>query len=396
MNRGWSPNTDFDELFPSEFLKFGGDTVNDEITLRWSKNHSENYIKIADEYYFASIRILEELLNSRKNNLKVDSWFLVQLFTFRQAIELVLKAKIYELESDNMKIQNTFKSLQHSLSGLFKEVINRDVSGISNLQIRWLEQYFQEIELWDKNSSIFRYSLEQSFFQLNPPEFIDICETSRRLNLAYSILINTFKSEIVFIDEIPKELPSCNFLISARNGLGNFQLRRLLSVSDSFHVIQGYLSASEFLLYTSNKYLSNNFYFPECHLLRHLVELELKQLTNSNYSEIKNLKVNTQSHDLSELWIELSPVIKKLEKKTSDELITFVNGFFKDMEEIDKNGNFFRYPSEYNHQVRKFSIGFNPRQFFISVRAVTNLFEGCNNIISYRSEYELNSLELQD
>lgn len=387
----WDRNKFYDEAWPDEFHEFWK-IDNDPISVSWNKDYVNNYLKLADEYYQAACSIANEILQSEHSNEKNDRWFLSDIFMFRQSVELILKAKVYMYYSKKQEVQKIFHDLKHNVSGLFKLVKNFENDNLTNYELIWIEDYLNDMEQWDRNSSVFRYPFSPKFMEKNPPKFVDIYRTTVKMDITYSLIRSTFKESGQFKGGIPNELPHPEFFTEANDGMENCYLGGMV-YSDSFFsdsskyytVVNGYLAVSEFLLTNDHKYV-----YPALFSLRHLIELELKQLSSSDYSEIKSLNFRMGSHKIySDFWKKLRPIIEKTNQTgESTVILDDIGSFIEQLQLIDKEGSFFRYPAEYNHQVHYISKKIDSIHILTCVRAISNLLSGCSSMFDCYSEYE--------
>ncbi len=65
-----------------------------------------------------------------------------------------------------------------------------------------------------------------------------------------------------------------------------------------------------------------------------------------------------------------------------------VNDFIETLGSIDFQGDFFRYPTEFNHQYHKLSNAIDPINVLKCIRAVTNVLEGCDAMFDHFADDE--------
>ncbi|WP_390410473.1 hypothetical protein [Lacticaseibacillus jixiensis] len=392
----WRSNPVYNRLWPEQALDFWGklpDKVGIQIV--WSGRHDRDYLKLADEYYHAAYRLATEVVQSGHDNVKDDMWFMATLFMFRQSLELLLKAKLYTIIKSKPTIQAMFQDLKHRISALLEEIhVRGGLDNIPENERRWLIAYIKNCEYWDGNSTLFRYPLTPEFLGSKPPRSVDVFWTADKLVIAYAILRCTFPNNEEYRDEVPTNFPNPIFFTTAASGTGNFYLEGLTSFSrgknNYYPIIRGYLEVSEFLISTEPETQVPKTFFPELFTLRHLVELELKQLASSPYSEIEALGCNLNSHYVySAYWKKIRPIIERQNDDSVPKTVgDNVDHFLKQLQAVDKQSDFFRYPSGYNHEYHKLPRKVDPNNIEICVRALTNMFEGCDGMFSEFAEYE--------
>ena len=94
--------------------------VNDVIVFSWSKNDSDNYIKLSESFYNAAQIIALEINNDYTDHSKSDQWFFPALYLYRQAIELLCKGLLITVVS-RKNITAKFTSYKHNIIDLFNE-----------------------------------------------------------------------------------------------------------------------------------------------------------------------------------------------------------------------------------------------------------------------------------
>ncbi|WP_148038024.1 hypothetical protein [Lacticaseibacillus paracasei] len=198
---------------------------------------------------------------------------------------------------------------------------------------------------------------------------------------------------------LPKTLPSTEFFSQANDGIGNcffdpkdqsewnYQGR-----PKSYDIITtGYRCVSEFLVSTKSDALQKSDtlpryrYLPELFSLRHLLELELKNLANSRYSKIQQLNIRLDSHEVfSKLWKKLLPMLKEPGNSDTDNIGPFID----QIQQIDKREDFFRYPSGYNHHYNSLNCQIDLENVFYCIKKIANFLEACDLMFEHLADIE--------
>ncbi|MGD8196379.1 hypothetical protein [Lacticaseibacillus paracasei] len=396
----WRENDEYNLLWPDDELDFWKLLPNGQVhTHNWSGIHWKDYLEAADEYYDAGVRIANEIILSGHDNRKTDCWFLADTFMFRHAIELLLKAKMYSSNANKPNIQQIFKTTQHNVEALFAEVEAAYEYDHSITETDWIRNYLRELETIDSNSTFFRYPLTKEFFLNDPPEYVDIQSTTEKMKIAYCLLRRGYDDDERFNSHFPEAPPSTEFFSQANDGIGNcfFDPKDQSEGDDQgrpksyYIIIKGYSCVSEFLFSTKSvtsqksDALPRYRYLPELFSLRHLLELELKNLANSRYSKIQQLNIRSDSHEVfSKLWRNLLPILKGPKNSVTDNIDPFID----QIQQIDRNEEFFRYPAGYNHQYNSLNCQIDLVNVFYCIKKIANFLESCDSMFEYWTEVE--------
>lgn len=392
----WQRSEFFEKLWPKDRLLLWQLDPKDEISkIVWSGQRDVDFRNMADLYYDAGYKIADEIIQSGYDNLKTDTWLLAGFFMFRQAIELILKSKIYSTVSNFNKVQAIFTSQQHDINRLLKTVIDLGGIQLDDEKVNWLTKYISDVELWDAQSTLFRYPFKARFFKQNPPRSVDVYWTAEKLSIAYALLRGTCPEAEQYLKELPDKFPNPVFFSDTRPDYPVCYLRTDTFRDSYFSVIEAYVSISEFLLTDGVSRpgfkTKLGFNFPAAFSMRHVLELSLKQLAVSQFSEIQalNIKRRINTHRIySDLWKKLAPVITKTAGSESDTIGINVSQFIEDFQEIDCKGDFFRYPTEYNQEYHRLKHGIDLMNILKCVRAATNLLDGCDGLFDDYARYE--------
>ena len=106
---------------PSDEMDFW--KINDNshlISIKWTRNLSCDYQKMAEEFFRCGHSIFNEVIESGHDNIKSDMWFLPGIFMLRQSIELLLKSLICRVHMHKPEIQADLVECKHNLYELYK------------------------------------------------------------------------------------------------------------------------------------------------------------------------------------------------------------------------------------------------------------------------------------
>lgn len=357
--------------------------------ITWSHVYWKDYLCLATQYQQAGYTVLNEVVQAGHDNFKDDTWFLAGIFMLRQSVELVLKAKVYEVFSEKKKIQEFFKKTKHNLVNILRELKAEDESIISEAEFAWLQKYLSDVEEIDSSSTLFRYPFKLKFLDEYSNKFVQIRNTANTMLLAYDIIFNSLNyMEKVEIPPV-EDFPTPTFFTFTDNGIGNFRLGGwnviVQSADDYYGVIQGYTMVSEFLVSVEN---NGKMIFPILFTLRHSLELELKQLASSDYSEISSLRIDDRSHKLyNKLWLKLKPIIETMGHATPEnDPVENVDKLIFEFDQLDKKSDFFRYPTEYNQAYHELPKSIDIQNTLECVISAVNFFEGLDGLFDNAAE----------
>jgi hypothetical protein len=361
------------------------------------------YGKWAFHYYKAAVKAANNVLDNLKDNLLVDSNTLPVIYLFRHSLELLLKSILIKYKNKNDCIV-IFETHKHDLKTLFEEV--NKITPMSKNDFDWISHYFDNINLFDSKSDLFRYPFPEDFLNQYRNQFLD-------LNSIFNCLYNTFslihdfyykdkcsKSSLKDIsDKLQNISPDATFFIKANSGIGNCYLWQR-SDMDSFKQIEGYKSVGEVL---HNAYIESKdicFIPPMIFMFRNLIELLLKDIGLSLLPEIINnintmYKINIttdylKSHELDKgLWRKYKYVFEyyaHVEKWNTKE-ITILEKYIKSIDKADRNGDKFRYPTNKALDPYHKGILYDPDNISMFITEITQFIEGMLIYISESNSY---------
>jgi len=366
----------------------------DEIVFNWSKNQSDDYIKLSESFYNAAQVIVTEIVNNYTDNTKCDQWFFPALYLYRQAIELLCKGLLITvvLRKD---ITEKFTTYKHNIIDLFNEYCNISAqTQLSNDELFWVRTYLTELEVIDKESDLFRYPIKDGYLSQYKDEFLDIVDMANSIDQCYAI---------IFKCAAPKHSPQkysadidlshkANVLFFASHGFGTCMLYTS-PWDEGYHShIQGYSEIAYFLLDKLDK--SHWSFLPIAFLLRHAIELALKSMllsrTETNVSEhIQSGK--RRSHVIyQDLWKSVKDMVEYYAKSMGYDLriVNLADVYLSKLSKLDKKGDKFRYPTnyglEYHLQLKK--IDFYQAVYWLI--SIFNFVNGCSNMLDAAYEYE--------
>lgn len=364
------------------------------VHIKWSRKLKEDYQKLSKEFFVAGYCICDKIVESGHDNVKSDMWFLPSMYLFRQGMELGIKSLICGAISNKHKIQQIFLDCKHNIYTLFEAYEAEKTVDLTPEEYSWVKKYLQSLEEVDEKSDLFRFPFEDDFLSTYRDGFLAIADMANSMLQAYAIIQRCLK--------IPTEerinrfdvSQSSDFLQFASHGIGNCYLWESIT-GDGFHKqVLGYGQAAEFLFYECSKITKEEKTFAILFLLRNLIELGLKRMF---YKTIEHGVSRTvflskrRSHLLyKELWKNVRPMIEYYANDQGQDhsIISIVEEQIKELSNIDKNGDVFRYPTSYSLEYRLDDIDIDLKNVYEFMQAIFNFCDGCDSEFEVVADWE--------
>lgn len=364
------------------------------VNVTWSHNCFKDYKKLAWDFYICGCKTFEEVINSGHDNIKSDMWFLTGIFLIRQSIELGLKALICRICSNKKMIQDAFENSCHDLSELFLYYYNMgNERYLSDKEKDWLTVYLESLEEVDSKSDMFRFPFEDEFLAKYRNMILDNVDVANNLVQAFCLVYKCIEEGRIREEDRfnPDFAPS--FFIFASHGIGNCYLWQKLS-DEGFHVkITGYNQVIDYI-YNNQDISDDTKFYPIMFMCRNTIELCLKRLFYSrveNGVPIKIFNSKRRSHLIKkDLWKNVKPVIVMYANETGDDLevVDIVDKALCDINEIDKNGDMFRYPTSYSLEYKFDSVSIDISNIYRYLKSLINFLDSCDSMLDKIAEYE--------
>ena len=249
-------------------------------------NLDEDFRNYAYNFYDAAelvVHYLAEEAALRHDIAKLDLWYFPMVYLYRQCLELLLKACIFQTVRDSNDRKNLVGEIRHDLKQAFEKLVEIRKLNL-NENAKWLLKYLSDISSIDRESDMFRYPFGSNFNVLfNKQTNISLVATHDNMNKAFAIVAELFLrgnfSEQVYKADKPR------LIIEG----GNYYQQSVVGYKYSEYSFYPYFSAykevADFLkkaIIDSNK---PKLFLPMCYLYRNTVELGLKRLI---LEELKN------------------------------------------------------------------------------------------------------------
>lgn len=126
-----------------------------------------DFYNYARFFYEAAETIIEYLLVEASKNhdiAKLDLWYFAMIYLYRQSLELLIKASIFQNVTDTTKRKEVIGDIRHDLKQAFELLIKEkglQVNGNKNAE--WVSDYLSDISQIDRESDMFRYPFGRNF-----------------------------------------------------------------------------------------------------------------------------------------------------------------------------------------------------------------------------------------
>lgn len=335
-----------------------------------------DFYNYARFFYEAAETIIEYLLVEASKNhdiAKLDLWYFAMIYLYRQSLELLIKASIFQNVTDTTKRKEVIGDIRHDLKQAFELLIKEkglQVNGNKNAE--WVSDYLSDISQIDRESDMFRYPFGRNFKALFQDQTdISLVATQNNMGNAYSVVENIYKDSS-FPTHIYTAFPP-KLIIQG----GSYYQRSVVGYKYAQNSFYPYFSSySEVGSFLRDKVVMENkddLFLPMCYLYRNAVELGLKRIIfeDSHVSEAKAMKImSTKKHSILGLWNSIKVEIEKTANAPQkDPTLGDVQQYIKMFHDFDQSSDRFRYPCNKNMD----SYFLDARRF--DVENVANCFE---------------------
>ncbi|MBB6447060.1 hypothetical protein [Bacillus benzoevorans] len=382
-------------LWPSAGMDFWKiEDTEYQVEIKWSLNPFLDYKELSYKFYNCGFHIFKNVIESGHDNVKSDMWFLPGIFMLRQSMELGIKALLCRVNTKKRDMQDVFEKCCHDLPMLWGKYVESNAENyLTDEEKQWIVSYLTSLELVDAKSDMFRFPFEDDFLSQYRGKFIDNVDVANNMLQAFALIKKCIEcGAIDTIDEFDDKLKP-QFFIMASHGIGNCYFWQRLS-DDGFHVkVTGYIAVADFIFQT-DKLSKEEKTYPLIFMLRNAIELCLKRLF---YSMVKNgvpqhvFLSKRKSHLIKkDLWKNVKPVIQYYadEQGQDTELIDVVEQKLFAINDIDKNGDNFRYPTSYSLEYRINDKKLDLKNAYEYMRSLLNFLDRCDSMLDAVAEYE--------
>ena len=356
----------------------------------------KDFYKYANDFFDAAecvMHYLGEDAAEKQDIAKLDLWYFAMIYLYRQSLELLLKANIFQVVLNENDRKNIIGHIRHDLKQALEKIIElRHLDLDDNENAEWLITYLTDISRVDRESDMFRYPFGNNLKVLFEKQtHISLVATHDNMNKAYEILKGLYNRGTFSDDIYEADLPQ--LIIEG----GYYYQQSVVGYKYSKYSFYPYYSSYEevakFLrdvIITQNKI---TFFMPMCYLYRNAIELGLKRLIIED-SHIENSKalniIRKKKHSILGLWNSISEEIREYanapnEDTTLDDALLYIQTFHN----FDKSSDLFRYPCNKNMEPyfleeKKLDID-NVSSCF---EELCNFLDGVDGMLSEIKDYE--------
>ncbi|WMX58625.1 hypothetical protein [Peribacillus sp. R9-11] len=394
------------------------------ITISHENNLSKDFYNMALNFKKAAREAAEFLVN-RPNIGKLDTVFFAVTYMYRQSIELIMKARVFQLIEAAQERKEFMTDAAHNLKKIFEVIEARtDEMYKTSESLLWLKTFISNISKIDLSSDSFRYPyriIKDHLFETYEFEYVfnerkDICleKLINKLDIAFTLMQEQYELNVSGLSlqsdwetndhEIAiNETYSTDFLEEGGDYYAKSVIGYEYNKSELYLYIQAYQEAADHLYVKaveqvvsgkeSNQKLAGTFYLPICYLYRNAIELALKDLCFVTYGYTDALEViYTRKHKLESIWNHIKchyPKYLNIDIPTDHK--EEIDKALKLVHEADATSSKFRYPIDKN---LKYYYTNNSRIHlaydYYNLRHCLNIIEG----LTYKTRDYIDSIEV--
>lgn len=328
-----------------------GENCTHIIAISNSGNLAADFYKYGCSFYDAAEQVIHYLCNeaAEKHDIaKLDLWYFATVYLYRQSLELLLKANIFQTVMNNSDRKKLVGKIRHNLRQSFEKLIEiRSLPIDKSENAKWLMSYLSDISRLDEESDMFRYPFGSKFKTLFKKQTnISLVATHNNMNKAYKIIKELFDTGNLSEQTYESSLPQ--LIIEG----GEYYLQSVVGYKYSNHSFYPYFSSynevGNFLKDIIVEKGAQNLFMPMCYLYRNAIELGLKRLIaeDSLVNSSEALKIiRKKKHSIEGLWNSIELELKK-HAKTTDEISTLNSAqkYILAFHNFDQRSDRFRYP----------------------------------------------------
>lgn len=322
--------------------------LNKRIEVQNSGVLEKDFYRYANNFYEAGSEILKDAINS-KDIQKLDSCYFALVYLYRQSIELLLKANIFNyVKSDNDRI-NVLRTIRHDVKSAFDTLISKAGIDNSNDNINWLSEFLEDISNIDKESDMFRYPFSSDMRTLfNKQTHISLEATYYNFYKAFDLLDEFYKTG-VFNDKKYERIYVPKLIVEGGTYYTQSVVGTMSKPREYTPYYDSYDNCGEFLSKVIIEQNKKHLFMPMCYLYRNAIELGLKRLIVED-SHLDNQKIHRilkrKKHSILGLWNSIVDEVSKHKNSNSDTTLDDVLLYIESFHNIDNSSSLFRYPCD--------------------------------------------------
>ncbi|MCI8310517.1 MAG: hypothetical protein HFJ45_10335 [Clostridia bacterium] len=334
------------------------------VNIKNSGNLELDFFEYANNFFEAAQNLNKYLLEEASKNkdiVKLDSLYYAMIYLYRQGLELLLKACIFQSLTDMTSRKDTIGVIRHDLKMAFEKLVElRGLDINCNENSKWVMDFFSDISKIDRNSDMFRYPFStkmNSWFEKQT--HVSLVATKENMNKAYTIISSLYNKGVIIDECINAKSPK--LIIEG----GDYYSQSVIckyNRNSYYQYYNSYMEAADLLKKQIIETQRINLFLPMCYLYRNAIELALKQIIVedifTDYSEASN-SISKKKHSVLALWNVVEPEVRKhvVNETELDDALKYIKTFH----DYDLRSDLFRYPCDkdmnsYFTSLQKFDI----------------------------------------
>ncbi|MGN4707040.1 hypothetical protein [Bacillus cereus group sp. MYBK194-1] len=314
-------------------------------------------------------REIADFMIKEPNIGKLDTMFFTLTYMYRQSIELIMKALVFKLITDENKQKEFIKQISHDLEKIIEYIeLQTNIPHSESSLFIWLKNFLTNISEFDRASDSFRYPFRikrNSALKTYKFEYVfkkrkDICivKLVNKFELAFDIFHKAYTlskegfSSYMKNESIHKKYSS-EFLEEDGYYYAKSVIGHEYNQSDMHLYVYSYRTSADYLFDLTLKNIRDNkenlsdiYHLPICYLYRNAIELALKDLCITSLPNTDALKaIYNKKHNLESMWnyikqkyvLNLKYEIPEDHKMEIDKVLTLIHTG-------DPTSSKFRYP----------------------------------------------------
>lgn len=319
-----------------------------------SGNLEKDFYEYANIFFEAAECVMKYLLEVASNDrdiAKLDLWYYAMIYLYRQSLELLLKATIFQNIGDTATRKKYIGIIRHDLEKAFEELISlKNMSIVDNENIKWLKEFFSDISYIDKESDMFRYPFGMDMKVLFQKQtHISLIETGINFNQAFKSINHLYNTGKILEECI--NTPS-KLIIEGGSYYKQSVVGYKYHHASFYPYYTSYIEVGNFLKNYMINSQKSNLFLPMCYLYRNAVELALKRIIVEdifNDDMIFSKILKKKKHSILGLWNSIVEELKKYANNSQDTLeIDNATQYITKFHNYDLNSDIFRYPCDKN------------------------------------------------
>lgn len=314
-----------------------------------------DFYKYAQSFYKAAEAVIHYLGEEAAENhdiAKLDLWYFATVYLYRQSLELLLKASIFQIVTDIGDRKDIVGEIRHDLKQSFEKLI--EIKGLAigeNENAKWAMDYLADISHIDKESDMFRYPFGSNFKALfDKQTHISLVATHDNMNKAYTIIKEIYDTGAFPTQDY--EAYSPQLIIEG----GHYYQQSVVGYKYSRNSFYPYFSSySEVGNFLKDKIImqkQSDLFMPMCYLYRNAVELGLKRVIveDSHIDNSKIIKITRRKkHSILGLWNSIADEIREYANAPDgDTTLDDTQQYIQTFHDFDQSSDLFRYPCNKN------------------------------------------------